>query len=83
MAAWCTDAKLSTRPGSLGPSPHCSPILLTLTALPIIPDALVLPRPVSGACPLAAISMAPELVLRLIPALEADVAVESRSRFRG
>lgn len=68
---------------SLGPLPP-----LLHTPHPYSPahyptGTLVLPRPVSGACPLAAISIGHDLVLRLIPALEDDVATVSSSWLKG
>lgn len=67
---------------SLGPF-RPFPILPILIALPITPQVLVLPRSMSGASPLAAISIAPDLVLRLMPTLEDDVATVSSSWLKG
>lgn len=76
-------AQLSPRPGSLGP-------LLPPPYTPLPPPslqparhptgALVLPLPVFEVHPLAAIPIAPDLVLRLIPTLEANTATEPGSQ---
>lgn len=64
-----------------GPTSNPSPETPPLPPLPPT-GALVLPLPIFGVHPLAAILIAPDLVLRPIPTLETDIAAEPGSQLR-